>query len=1038
MDRFIQFCISRKRTVLLLLTFFVVGGYSTYITIPKESFPDITIPVALVNLKQKGISPEDAERLLVKPIETKLQSLEGLKDISAEAYEGGGHVFLEFQAGLNPDQMLRNVQDEVDKAKADLPDDSDEPIVKEINPSLFPVLVVQLSGEVPMRALYKAADDIKDEIEGVSQVLKATILGKRKEVVEVNVDPFKLETYGLSLQDLPTLFSLNNRIVKSGRIDNGTGEIPIKVPGLIQSVADVYMAPLLRVGQIIVRFKDLATVRSTFEMPTTIARDRGKAAVAIEVVKRTGQNIIETIQGVRKVVDGALAQYGGRIHVTYAQDGSQRIRDQLIELQNSIISAVLLVMLIIILAMGLRSSLLVGIAIPGAFLMGVFALGLMGYTINMVVLFGLILSVGMLVDGAIIVVEYADRKMIEGYDREAAYRAGAIRMAWPVITSIVTVLVVFLPLLQWPGVVGKFMRFLPITLIATLTASLLMALIFIPVLGTIFGKVTQTNQKIIQAIIASERGAIHEIGGITGRYVRLLQNVLANPIKVILGAFSLLVVIVMVYKQQGRGVEFFPNIEAEKASFLVRARGNLSIYEKDALVQKVESHLLKVPEFKTVYAKTGSVNNGPLDSVGEIIVEFIDWKKRSHADMLLERVLQDVSKIPGIEVEVSKDKPGPSKGKAVDIRVLGQDREVMKEVVLQIRNKLESMDTLIDIEDNLPLPGIEWQLKVKRDEALKYGANIASVGSMVQLLTKGLVFGTYRPDHTDEEVDIVVRYPEAYRNLSQLQNLRLKTDMGNVPIRNFVDIIPQQKTTVVRRLNGKPSNFIRANLADGVLLEKPLAEFKAWLAAQKLPGGVSVILKGEEEDSQETAAFLKKAFGVALFLILLILVTQFNSFFSAFLVLSSVVLSTFGVIVGLLVMGQPFGIVMGGLGVIALAGIIVSNNIILIDTFDHLRKNAHTLEEVREAIIRTGAQRLRPVVMTKLTTILGLIPILLRLDINFIEGSLSMGAPSSEWWVQLSTAVIFGVAFASVLTLLVTPAALMIKENIRFARARNR
>ncbi len=496
-------------------------------------------------------------------------------------------------------------------------------------------------------------------------------------------------------------------------------------------------------------------------------------------------------------------------------------------------------------------------------------------------------------------------------------------------------------------------------------------------------------------------------------------------------AFGLLIVIFFVYKYSGRGVEFFPKVEAEKAAYLVYARGNLSLEDKDRLVQQVENRLLPLPAFKTISSKSGHIDQAPEDVVGKIMVEFTDWKMRPHANIVLEEGYQKVQDIPGIKVEVEPHKPGPVKGKPISLQIIGHNHEKILDTLHKIRAYFEEHPSLVDISDNSLLPALEWQIKIDRAKALEYGANVALVGNAVQLLTRGMKFSTYRPDNARDEIDIVARHPLSKRSLQELYDLRVKTPYGNVPIRNCVTIEPKQKVGSITRVNGKKFYKLEANLKHGILVDNMVKEIQTWLENQKIDPDVQIKFKGEEEDKKETGAFLSKAFCVAIFLILLILVTQFNSFFSAFLVLTAVVFSTFGVLVGLLLTNQPFGIVMGGLGIIALAGIIVSNNIIFIDTFDILRKDAKTYAERKLAILRTGAQRMRPVILTKLTTILGLFPILLGMDIDYLHGEISFGSPSTEWWILLSTCIVFGVAFASVLTLILTPCALMLRENYR-------
>ncbi len=1036
MHQLINFCLNHVRTVLLLFFFLFIGGLYTYVTIPKESAPDVKIPIVYVSIHHQGISPEDSERLILKPIEQHVRSIEGLKEIKAIASEDFGTFILEFYAGHNIDKALLDVRDKIDTAKADLPMDSDDPIVKEINISLFPVLVIQIAGDIPERTLFNIGRDLQDEIETIKSVLEAKVLGNREEVVEVIIDPMHLESFNISLSDVMRLFSSNNIMVPSGNIKSGAGSFMLKAPGLLENVQEIANLPLKTSGtDSVLRLKDVANVKRTYKDRLSYARDKGRPAIIVEVSKRMGENIIETIEQVREKTIQFLKPYKGKVSVTFAQDDSQRIRDMLSELQNNIIMAIILVMVIIITALGWRSGLLVGTAIPTSFLAGIFILGLMGYTLNIVVLFSLILSVGMLVDGAIIVVEYADRKMIEGKSKLAAYKEASIRMALPVITSTVTVLVVFMPLLFWPGVVGQFMKFMPITLIATLTSSLFVALIFIPALGSLFGNVAQPDKAAIKSIIAAETGKIEDIKGIAGYYVNTLKGFVEMPGKTLIGSSVILCSVIFLYSIFGRGIEFFPNIEPDSAIYMVKARGNLSVKEKDRLARKVETQILNTKEFKTIYTKAGNLQNREFseDTIGAITVELIHWQNREKSNVVLERTLKNVNNIPGVIVELKTNKKGPQKGKPIDIEISADDYDLLAPEVDRIENYLKTVKGIEDIEDSKPKPGIEWELKIDRSEAGKYGADVMGVGAITQLVADGMKFGTYRPEDSRDEIDVVVRFPEKYRNLDQLDQIRIQNKNGQVPITNFVKRIAKQRVASIERIDGKPYMNVQANVNSQFLVNDKVKEIQSWL--QKNPGNkkVKVTFKGEEEDKKETGSFLIKAFMIAIFLIVIILVTQFNSFFSSMLVISSIGLSTVGVLVGLLVMNQAFSIVMSGIGVIALAGIIVSNNIIFIDTFDDLKSQT---ANKTEAILRTAAQRLRPILLTQITTILGLLPILFRMDIDFLSRYITIGAPSSEWWVQLASAIVFGVFFASIFTLIVTPCALQLRENYRTWRSK--
>ncbi|MTI10722.1 efflux RND transporter permease subunit [Curvivirga aplysinae] len=648
---------NRSRTALSLLLFILIAGALAYINIPKESDPDIDIPMIYVSLHHEGISPEDAERLLVRPIEKEVRSIEGIKEMRSTAYEGGANVVLEFDAGFDADTALDDVREKVDTAKPELPDDTDEPSVNEVNLSQFPVLVVTLAGQVPERTLLRIADELKDDIEALPAVLEVNIIGDRDEAVEVIIDPMKMESYNINPDEVFTSLSRSNILIAAGAMDTGQGRFSVKVPGLFESAKDILDMPLKVEGDSLIRIGDIAELRKTFKDPTNFARVNGKPAVTLEVSKRTGENIIDTIAKVREVVTAESERFPLGVQVGFSQDKSNNIKDMLTDLQNNITSAILLVMIVIVGALGLRGGLLVGLAIPGSFLAGVLFLYIVGFTVNVVVLFALILSVGMLVDGAIVVTEYADRKLAEGEPKEVAYGLAAKRMAWPIIASTATTLAAFLPLLFWPDIVGEFMKYMPITLIATLTASLAMALVFIPVLGAnlagvlrlvisialavAFGAIgmgltesflggaaalvavllailglflgaklgkllgrllEQTN---VDPAIAQELSAGHgehglsNVKGPSAFYIKMLRGALRFPGTCLTVGVGILIGTYMLYGAIGKGVEFFPEIEPELGIINIHARGNMSVQEKIILPKKLNAVFFSYKKKKT-------------------------------------------------------------------------------------------------------------------------------------------------------------------------------------------------------------------------------------------------------------------------------------------------------------------------------------------------------------------------------------------------------------------------------------------------------
>ena len=745
-------------------------------------------------------------------------------------------------------------------------------------------------------------------------------------------------------------------------------------------------------------------------------------------MQRSGANVISTVEEVKALIEEARRAWPDGISIVASRDKSKDVHRMLSNLQNSVISAVLLVFIVIIGILGFRAASLVGISIPGSFLLGIMVISAFGITINMMVLFALIMAVGLLVDGAIVVTELADRRMAEGIDRHDAYSGAARRMSWPIIASTCTTLAAFVPLVFWPGIMGEFMKFLPITLVAVLCASLLMALLFVPTLGSIFGSSGAINADARRNLAAAETGDLDAVTGVTGRYIQFLKKSLRHP-WINLGAVSLILAgIYVAFFAFGRGVELFPDIEPEFANLDIHARGDLSIDEKDMLVRQVEAYVLGLDEVESVYAKTGGANRGSAeDLIGSLTLNFVEWDERRKADVILSEIRDSVAGLAGIRIQTRKAENGPEQGKPILIELSSRSADLLEDATGRVRAAMESIDGVFNVEDTRPLPGIEWQIDVDRAEAAKFGADITLVGNMIQLVTTGVKIGEYRPDDAEDELDLRVRYPLDSRSRDQIDALRIPTSEGLIPISNFVKRVPANKVSSIQRTNLRRTMQVDADVEEGYLDADIVAEMAEMLPFLAIDPAVEVLFRGGNEDQQEASAFLGKAMMIAIAVMAIILVTQFNSLFQAALILTAVVFSTGGVLLGHLIMGKPFGIVMSGVGVITLAGIVVNNNIVFIDTYNVLRQRG---ADAFEAILRTCAVRLRPVLLTTVTTILGLMPMVFALNIDLIERKVSVGAPATQYWTQLSSAVAGGLAFATILTLLLTPSLLMIQANV--------
>jgi multidrug efflux pump len=1043
---FITAAISRSRAVLTILVALLFGGLASYFSLPREADPDIPIPIIYVGVVLPGIAPADAERLLVKPMELELRTLTGLKEMRSVSAQNYGAIILEFDVSFDKDQAMLDVREKMDQVRPELPEDAEEPDIREFNAGLFPVIMVNLTSPGSERELYNYAKKLKEEITGMPEVLESTLVGHREEVLEVVIDPRAMENYNITAGELYNTLARNNQLVPAGSITSAGGNFALSVPGLIENAADVSQLPIKTQGDAVVRLADIADIRRSFKDRSVAARFNGEPTISIEVTKRLGANIIETTAKVRSVTEAFTQDWPENINVDFSSDISNFIFEMIGSLEISISNAILLVMILVIAALGLRSALLVGLSIPTSFLMGFLIVDMMGMTLNMMIMFGFILSVGILVDGAIVVVEFADRKMAEGLNRREAYALASSRMFLPILSSTGTTLAAFGPMLFWPGVSGKFMSYLPITVIILLSASLFTAMIFLPVVGGLIGKSEQVGDETLSSLAGDKRIDVKTVGGMTGRYLRFLKMCMNWPFTTIGIAVAILALVVVLYGRYGAGVEFSTDIEPYQANVIVKGRGNLSVEEADRATKLIERIVLETPGIKSALAQAGpslgggdgSINLGdgslPADMIGLIRIEFTHFTTRPPAEQIMQNITERARRFAGIEVEVKEREQGPPTGKGIEVEISGQDLTKLTETAAFIKDYFRQRDDLYQgIEDTLPLPGIEWSMSVDREAAGRFQADILTLGNVVQLVTNGILVGHYRPDDSEDEIEIRARYPYDARSFDQLDRLRVLTPAGNVPITNFVTREPTVKRDAIARVDGRRVITVKAAMAiNPETGEEYLAtdlenDYLRWIATQELPAGISARLRGANEEAAEATAFLGKAMIASLLLMFIILLMQFNSLYCTILTLSTVVLSTIGVLLGMVVTGQNFSVIMTGTGVVALAGIVVNNSIVLIDTYQRLLESG--MERV-DVVLKAAGQRLRPILLTTVTTMIGLFPMAIQASVDMFDRTVQMGEPTAAWWVQLSTAIIFGLGFSTLLTLVLVPVLLTLPDTI--------
>jgi len=1026
----IEKLLSQRKLILTFLFFFITFGMYKYISLPKESDPDISLPVIYISLSNKGISPKDSERLLIKPFERELKNIEGVKKISSTAYLGGGNIVLEFDAGFNSDKALSDTRVKIDLTKNKLPDETEEPKATEVNLSRFPVLAVAISGNLEDRVIQKYSKYLKRKIESFSEVLEVTTLGESEREVKIIVNPDIVRNYGLTNKDVLASIAKSNLMIPAGTLSNEKGSFNLKIPSLIENREDLLNIPIKSTTDAVVTLDDVAEIRDSFKDKLGFARNNGQNAIILEISKRTGENIIETINKIKDLIKNEKEVLPKALNIGIFQDESEKIKTQIKDLENNVILATLIVLVIIILFMGWKSAFLVSVSIPSSFLLSMIILSFFNVTINVVVLFALILSVGILIDGAIIVVEYANRRASEGIDKKKVFVLSAKKMFIPVLASTLTTLAAFFPLIFWPGVAGEFMFFLPVTLLAVLSSSLLMALIFIPTIGGIFGFDKSLNQQNLKNLTLLESGDLNQIKGLQSKYIKIMRYSLDNPKKLITLTLVFLVFTQFLYMRYGKGVEYFPPIEPDYAEIVVHARGNYSPIEKDEILKKVEDTIIENQYIRNLYSRSGTIKGQKRseseDIIGSIKIELINWKNRPKANQILNDLKIQTKNFPGIYIEFIEKKDGPPKDRDVEIKIVNAKLKNLNSDSQNLLNFLKTNSWIKNIDSDINNPGIEWELIIDREQADKHGVDIQTVGDAIQMLTHGLKVTEFMPEDSDEEIDIVVKYDKPFRTLDELDQILIEGKNGAVSLSLFVKRIPKKKVGKITRYSNINSKTIKFDVKEEFISNNKVKEIKSWLFKNKDSFESKIIFIGQEQDQREAKEFLIKAFFISVFLITIILIATFNSFYYCLIILTAIIFSTIGVMIGLILTNKPFGIVMSGIGVIALAGIVVNNNIVLLDTYKSLRKKG---EGVRDAIIRTGAQRLRPVLLTTLTTFFGLIPMAIGLNINFIDTEVNFGSPSSQWWIQLSNAMVFGVMFSFILTLIITPCLIYVGEK---------
>lgn len=1088
--------VDNRTSVFILVGIIILIGIGAYANLPRESAPDISIPLVIVSTPYFGVSPEDIESLITQPLEKELNTISEVKKIASSSFEGYSIIRVEFESGYNIDEALQKVRDKVERGTSKLPSDVEKPEIIEINFSEFPILTYNISGSVGLVKLKEIAENIKDDIENIEGILDVKIAGGLEREIKVDVDMNRLINYNVRFDDIIAAIRDENKTIPGGSIDLDNSSFLVRVPGEFDK-------PYLIQDLIIktdegkpIYIRDVADVSYSFKDRTSFARVSETECVTMNISKRVGANIIDIADRVKEIISTAEKSFDGNVQFTLTVDASKDIKQSVRNLENNIFSGLVLVLFVLFAFLGVRNAFFVAIAIPLSMLISFAILSALGYTLNFVVLFSLILALGMLVDNAIVIVENIYKFLEEGGSLIDAAKKASAEVAWPITTSTLTTVIAFFPMLFWPGVVGDFMFYLPITVIITLSSSLFVALVINPVFASKFMKVEDPNhhpttfvQKILHpfnkithffvdvmlpkiltvysrflvSAIGNERNPEQPINkrnwfGLLSTFaliiltfagvsnpkipnvIVLVLSVLAgigvifiyvNPrLKVLASTVLLLIIIILIYREFDHGVEFFPEIDPPRIFVNVESPTGTNIEMSNKIVQAIERNIRPFAsmDVKEYVSNVGSSNN-PFDggsstpNKSTIIVQFIDYELRSRPSLeIIEEIRKAIQNIPGAEIDIQKEQAGPPVGLPVNIEISGNDFSLLGKLAERVRENIADVPGVVDLKDDFDSGRPEVRVLINREKAALYEMNSSLVANNIRTAINGFTASKYRIN--EDEYDITVRLSSDQRNnFDGLENMRINFNNKqgktySIPLSSIAEVKRDYGPGVIRRNNLNRVVTVTSNVEKGFNQNEVLKNVMAKLEGFDLPPDYKIAFTGQNEEQQKASEFLGRAFMIAFLGIFLVLVIQFNSLSQPLIIMSAVTISLIGVFIGLTLFGMPFGIIMTGIGVISLAGVVVNNNIVLIDYVNVLRRRGLS---IRDSVIQAGMRRFRPVTLTAITTILGLIPLTFGFGFDLYSFSIQSGGTDSDFWRSMGVAVIFGLLFGTILTLIIVP-----------------
>jgi CzcA family heavy metal efflux pump len=1031
-----ELAVRKPVTVLVMTVFIIVVGLISYFSLPREAAPDVKIPFMIITTVYPGVAPEDIESLITRKIEQELKTLKNVKEITSSSSESVSNIAIEFDPKVDLDYALQRVKDKVETARRELPQDAEEPVVTEVNFENMPIINIILTADYDLVKLKRVADGFSDAFEAIPGVLEAKVTGALEREVKIKIDPARLSKYNLGLFDVTETIQSEHVTIPGGAIDVGGYTYSVRVPGELKDPYAFGDLVITASAQGPVRIRDVADVEYGFKDRETISRLNGNPCITLSVTKRAGENIIHIADEIKRIIAEREPALPRGTHVAVQGDYSKFIRVMLRDLQNHILSGFLLVVLCIFLFLGVRDSFFIATAIPLSMLVAFVAIQLMGITLNFIVLFSLIMALGRLVDDAIVVVENIHRHRSMGKGPAQGSIDGANEVAAAVVSSTFTTIAAYAPMLFWPGIMGEFMKYLPITVIAVLLASLFVALVINPVFCSQFMKMSEQDVE----RFTSGSGFYHRV--IIANYEKLVRAAAQWPKSTIGLAVAGLIASVVLYGAVGKGVEFMPQTDPDSMWISIKGPVGTRLEATDAIAAQLEKTAAGFADMAAVVTNVGvtaaanDLSGGfNTKNEGRIYMDFADFEDRSQASLkTYNESIDKVKYVTGATVALRKEENGPPVGEAVEIQVAGDDFLTLGGIAKDVRARIKDIPGLGDLRDNFESSKPELTVRVDREKAAVLGLTTQDIAIAVRTAINGVDAGDFRVEEEDYKIN--VRFASQYRqSLADLDRVFVFKEGLQIPLSSVAEVNTSAGFGTIRR--GDLKRVVTVTGTNyGRLANDVLGDVKSRLAKYELPSGYAIKYRGQDEEQQAAAQFLTKALVITLLVIAMILVSMFDSVVVVLIIMSSVILSTIGALWGLMVAGLPFGVLMTGIGIISLAGVVVTNAIVLLDYVGKLRSWGRSKYD---AVIEAGKTRFRPVVLTALTTIVGIVPLAAGWSLDFQTFKFSAGGSSAQWWAPMAVVIIAGLSFATVLTLIVVPSMYMIlgPSDEKFHRPRD-